>query len=399
MLEFLIGAYLIYTIYKITLSLIEINFININSKKQAVVLSETDYKQAAKVAIINQKFSISNTVYSAILLIIWSIWGASFLQNMIAPNGSIFENTLLVVVFLLTSAILQLPFDVYSSFVKDKKLGFSNITWKIFIVDTLKSFIMIVIFGGLVSWLILLCFEWLGNSWWIWAFGLSFAIILLINLIYPTIIAPIFNKVTPLANEELKSAIGSLLTKCGFKSSGVFVIDASKRDKRLNAYFGGFGATKRVVLFDTLIEKLTQNEIIAVLGHELGHFKHKDLLKNIALMFVVLFLLFAIFGNIPNSIYSSLGLNSGGGSFFIFLFLYSPIVSAFFEPIMSAFSRSHEFGADEFGASATTKNDMIQALKKLGNENKAFPISHPVYSFVHHSHPSLYERITKLENS
>ncbi|SUW88964.1 M48 family peptidase [Campylobacter hyointestinalis] len=318
MLFFLIGIYIIYTIYKIYLSFLQINFVKQAAKKPAVVLEQVDYEKAANVAIINEKFSIISNLYSCVLLILWSVFGASFLQNLIVKDDTILQNTLLVVAFLLISSVLGLPFGIYETFVKDKKLGFSNITPKIFLLDTLKTFALTFVFGGLVVWAILLCFEWLGKAWWIWAFGLSFTIILMINLIYPTIIAPLFNKMSPLNNDELNSAINSLLNKCGFKSSGVFVIDASKRDKRLNAYFGGLGATKRVVLFDTLVQKLSKNEIIAVLGHELGHFKHKDLLKNIALMFVLLFIIFAIFGNIPSSIYNALGLNGDGGSFFIF---------------------------------------------------------------------------------
>ncbi|AII14541.1 peptidase, M48 family [Campylobacter iguaniorum] len=398
MLQILIGIYFIYTIYKVFLSLLQIGFVKQNLNKPAVILAQDDYQKAGLLALANEKLSVISSIYQMILLIIWSAWGAGYLQSIIAPNGIIWQNTLLVVVFLVISALLNLPFDIYEKFIKDKKFGFSNLTPKLFILDTLKTLGLTVIFGGLVVYLILLCFAWLGEFWWIWAFGLSFGIILLVNLIYPTIIAPLFNKVSPLSDEELKEAINSLLQKCGFKSSGVFVIDASKRDKRLNAYFGGLGGTKRVVLFDTLIAKLSQSEIIAVLGHELGHFKHKDLIKNIAFMFVILFVLFGVFGNIPNSVYEALGLDSSGGSFFLVLFLYSPIISAIFEPLMSAFSRSHEFGADEFGASSGGAKNMISALKKLGEENKAFPISHPVYSFVYHSHPSLYERAKKLEN-
>ncbi|ALV24277.1 peptidase, M48 family [Campylobacter iguaniorum] len=398
MLQILIGIYFIYTIYKVFLSLLQIGFVKQNLNKPAVILAQDDYQKAGLLALANEKLSVISSIYQMILLIIWSAWGAGYLQSMIAPNGLVWQNTLLAVVFLVISALLNLPFDIYEKFIKDKKFGFSNLTPKLFILDTLKTLGLTVIFGGLVVYLILLCFAWLGEFWWIWAFGLSFGIILLVNLIYPTIIAPLFNKVSPLSDEELKEAINSLLQKCGFKSSGVFVIDASKRDKRLNAYFGGLGGTKRVVLFDTLIAKLSQSEIIAVLGHELGHFKHKDLIKNIAFMFVILFVIFGVFGNIPNSVYEALGLDSSGGSFFLVLFLYSPIISAIFEPLMSAFSRSHEFGADEFGASSGGAKNMISALKKLGEENKAFPISHPVYSFVYHSHPSLYERVKKLEN-
>ena len=227
---------------------------------------------------------------------------------------------------------------------------------------------------------------------------LSFAVALVINLIYPTLIAPIFNKMQPLEDGELKSRIEGLLAQCGFKSSGVFTIDASKRDNRLNAYFGGLGATKRVVLFDTLVKKLSLEEIIAVLGHELGHFKHKDILKMIALSAVMLFAMFFIFGNIPDAAYGALGLSPAGGGTIVFLLLFSPIFGFLFSPISSYFSRANEFGADKFAGEISNKADMISALKKLGSENKAFPKAHPLYAFVYHSHPSLFERINELEN-
>ena len=203
---------------------------------------------------------------------------------------------------------------------------------------------------------------------------------------------------SPLEDGELKGKIEGLLTKCGFKSSGVFTIDASKRDNRLNAYFGGLGATKRVVLFDTLIKKLSTAEIVAVLGHELGHFKHKDILKMIALSAVMLFCLFFIFGNVSVSAYEAIGLGQNGASIIIFLVLFSPIFSFLFSPIISHFSRKNEFGADRFSKEISNKTDMINALTKLGSENKAFPKSHWLYSFVYHSHPSLFERINELEN-
>lgn len=401
MVWFLVFLYIIYTIYKIFLSNLELNFVREKMNEKAVVLSEEDYKQAAKTAIINQKFSIFSDFYGLVVAVFWIVFGASFLQNFIYESGvfknEIFKATALVVAFLIINSLLSLPLDIYSSFVKDKKLGFSNMTPKIFIIDTLKSLFLMLIFGSLFICALIFCIQNLGNFWWIWAFLFSFCVILLINLIYPTIIAPMFNKMSPLQDGELKEQICELLQKCGFKSSGVFVMDASKRDKRLNAYFGGFGATKKVVLFDTLIEKLTQNEILAVLGHELGHFKHGDILKNIALSFVLLGVIFAVFGNLPNSVFSALNLKFDGGAILVFMILFLPILQAFLEPLVSKFSRTHEFGADEFASSVQGKDDMISALKKLGSENKAFPISHKIYSAVYHSHPSLYERIEELK--
>lgn len=398
MLIFLISLFGLFTSYEIFLSVLEINFVKQKSKEKAVVLSQEDYEKAAKIAIADEKFSIVSDIFSFVLLVIWSLGCANLLQNYFGNEPSILNDTLFCTAFLVINSFLHLPFAIYESFVKDKKFGFSTITPKIFIIDTLKSLTLLIVFGGGFIYLLLWIFAILGEFWWIWGFCFAFILILLINLIYPTIIAPIFNKITPLNDEILETSINNLLQKCGFKSSGVFVMDASKRDNRLNAYFGGLGSTKRVVLFDTLVKKLTQNEILAVLGHELGHFKHKDLMKNIFFMSIVLFITFFILGNIPSSFYTSLSLRESSGSLIVFFLLYSPVLNAVFEPLTSAFSRSHEFGADAFSAQNTNKDDMISALKKLGSENKAFPISHKVYSFVYHSHPSLFERIKELEN-
>ena len=398
MFYFLITLYFFYVATKIYLATLEINFVRSESVKEAVVLDANEYKEAAKIRVANEKFQIISLIYHLAIFMMWAFWGLKTLAESTLKSGFISDNIVFVMSFIVISSILELPLGIYETFVKDKKHGFSNMTPKLFIIDTLKALVLTLIFGSLFVWLILLCIDFLGEFWWLWAFCLSFAIVLIINLIYPTLIAPIFNKVKPLEDGELKSSIESLLKSCGFKSSGVFSMDASKRDNRLNAYFGGFGATKRVVLFDTLIKKLSLNEIIAVLGHELGHFKHKDIFKIIALSAAMLFCMFLIFGNIPASAYNALGLEKEGGAIIVFMLLFSPIFSFVFSPIISSVSRKNEFGADKFGAKMKSRDDMINALKKLGGENKAFPKSHPVYAFVYHSHPSLYERINELNN-
>lgn len=403
MLYLLIFLYAIYSLYRFILAILQLNFVKAKINEPAVVLNETDYKKAANVAIINQKFQIFSYFYEFFIALFWLLTGLKILQNFIFNLG-IFKNellneTLLVLAFLICGAILSLPLSIYEKFYKDKKLGFSNITPKIFIQDSIKSFVLTMIFGGIVIFALLFCIQNLGKFWWIYGFILSFILVLIVSLIYPTLIAPIFNKMSPLQNGELKTSIEGLLQKCGFKSSGVFVIDASKRDKRLNAYFGGFGTTKRVVLFDTLIQKLTQNEILAVLGHELGHFKHGDILKNIVLQFFVFAIIFGVFGNLNFDILNSIGLFSNGASLLIFMILFLPILQTFLEPIIAKISRSHEFGADNFGANSQSADDMISALKKLGSENKSFPLAHPLYSAVYNSHPSLFERIQELNEN
>lgn len=395
MLYILIGLYAIYTLFELVLHTLEFNFVKAKKDGKSVILNDDDFKNAATATLEKLKFKIFSLIYSFFALLFWLFLGLNFLKIIFEGDGQTSQIALFTC-FLLVNAIISLPLDIYEKFVLDKKLGFSTITPKIFIVDNIKSFIILAIFGSLGAMIFALCYTYF-SLWWLWAFVISFGIILLINLIYPTIIAPLFNKMTPLENEELKSSILSLLEACGFKSSGVFVMDASKRDNRLNAYFGGLGATKRVVLFDTLINKLSKDEIIAVLGHELGHFKHKDLLKNIIFMGFMLFIFFAILGALNYDIYGILDLGDTPIALLIFFLLFSPILSAFFMPLMSALSRKAEFGADNFGAARTSANMMISALKKLGSENKAFPLSHPLFSLVYHSHPSLFERISALE--
>jgi len=398
MFYFLLGVYFFYVAAKAILAILQINFIRLEAKKPAVVLEQGEYESAAVAAITNQKFEIASLFYHAAIFVMWACWGLGELYESAYKTGELRDHIIFVMSFMIISSLLELPLNIYETFVKDKKLGFSNVTPKIFVLDLAKTLALTLVFGTLFVWLVLLCIGFLGNFWWFWAFLLSFSVALVINLIYPTLIAPIFNKMQSLEEGELKSRIEGLLAQCGFKSSGVFTIDASKRDNRLNAYFGGLGATKRVVLFDTLVKKLSLEEIIAVLGHELGHFKHKDILKMIALSAVMLFAMFFIFGNIPDEAYQALGLHSGGGGTIVFLLLFSPIFGFLFSPISSYFSRANEFGADKFAGDVSNKADMISALKKLGSENKAFPKAHPLYAFVYHSHPSLFERINELEN-
>lgn len=398
MLNFLIALYVAYVLFKLVLCVLDMRFTQVESTKTAVVLAQNEYENAALIKIANHKFEITTTIFGFFVFVFWVCGGLEILQNFIIKNGTTAENIAFVMSFIIISSLIELPFGIYEKFIKDKRHGFSNVTPKIFIIDTLKTLVLTLIFGSAFVWLILFCIEQLGQFWWFWAFCISFMIILLINLIYPTLIAPLFNKVKPLEDGELKGSIENLLDGLGFKSSGVFVMDASKRDNRLNAYFGGLGATKRVVLFDTLIKKLSLDEIIAVLGHELGHFKHGDIFKMIAMSAMMMFAMFAVFGNIPAEFYAVVGLPQNGSGVIVFMLIFAPILSMFFSPFISFVSRKNEFGADRFGAKTKSATDMISALKKLGSENKAFPKSHPIYAFVYHSHPSLFERITKLEN-
>lgn len=401
MLYILIILFLAYSLFKIFLEICELKFVKEEVKKEAVILNEKTYKEAGNITIFNKKFAIFALIYEFFITICWLSFGLRLLYQNVVLNNTIFENLVFVISFFLIGGILSLPIDIYSKFVKDKKFGFSNLSVKTFLLDLLKSFLLSIIFGSIVVYLLLICINFLGNFWWFWAAILSFIIVLIINFLYPTLIAPLFNKMEILKDDVLKESIEALLKKCGFKSSGVFTIDASKRDNRLNAYFGGFGSSKRVVLFDTLIKKLTKDEILAVLGHELGHFKNKDILRILVFSAILFFVIFGLLGNLPEIIFNAVGIEKSGGSIIVMIAILSNLLSFIITPLQSFLSRKREFAADKFGAKMQNKNDMINALKKLGSENKAFPKSHKLYSNFYHSHPTLYERICELndENS
>ena len=395
MLEIFILAYCFYFLVNIYTSFMQVGYVKNAKNMQAIILEEERYKVAANYSIEKEKLAILSSFYSFIIFIFWIGLGLNLLDSLIVVESMILKAVLFIKLFIIINWALSLPFEIYSTFVLDKKYGFSNMTPKLFIQDTIKSSMLFLIFGSIViaaiSWII-------GNlpSWWIWGFAFIFTVIIIINMLYPVIRDKMFDKFEPLKDKELENKIESLLDEVGFKSSGVFSVDASKRDNRLNAYFGGLGSTKRVVLFDTLVEKLTHNELLAVLGHELGHFKNGDILKNIGIMGVVMFVFFAIFGNLSDEIFLGLKINNEPYAIIAVFLIFSPILSFFLMPLISLISRHNEYAADEFGSNLQTKEDLISALLKLANENKSFPLSHPLYIFFYYSHPPLVERFKEL---
>ncbi len=391
-----IGAiFFIYILTKVYISVMEVGYVTDAKQTNAVILTPSNYLKAADYKIASQRLEIVSSLVEYLAFIFWIGFGLKWLDSIITIDDVALKSVVFILLFGVIGFIFSLPFDLYKTFVLDKKFGFSNMDIKLYITDTLKSSLMFIIFGGGITWLISKIIINIEN-WWLWGFVLIFAVMVVINVIYPTLIAPIFNKFTILKDEELKESIEKLLSSVGLKTDGVFTIDASKRDNRLNAYFGGLGKSKRVVLFDTLIEKLTKNELLAVLGHELGHFKHKDIIKNIAMIGSLLFIMFFIFGNLPQSLFDAVGIEKTPYSIIAMFLIFSPILSLFFMPLFGMVSRSNEYHADEFGAECESKEELASALQKLANENKSFPKSHPLFIFFYHSHPPLVERLKRL---
>ncbi|MAC84017.1 MAG: peptidase M48 [Arcobacter sp.] len=395
MLEMFVIAYCLYFLFNIYTSFMQVNFVQKAKNLKPIILEESKYIVAANYSIEKEKMAILSTFYDFLIFMMWISIGLSSLDSIITTESFWLKAILFVNLFIIVNWILTLPFELYSTFKLDKKYGFSNMTPALYIKDTIKSAVLFLVLGSIVIAGISFIIETFP-AWWIWGFVFIFAIIILINMLYPVIRDKMFDKFEKLKDKELEVKIEKLLDEVGFKSSGVFSVDASKRDNRLNAYFGGLGSTKRVVLFDTLVEKLSHNELLAVLGHELGHFKNGDILKNIGIMGLVMFVFFAIFGNLPEELFLGLSLNQEASSIIVVFLIFSPILSFFLMPLISLISRHNEYAADEFGSNLSSKDDLVNALLKLANENKSFPLSHPIYIFFYYSHPPLTERFKEL---
>ncbi len=390
--------YFFYILIKVYVSVMEIGYVSKAKEMDAVILDKNRYKIAANYKIASERVSIVETLIDYAAFIFWVGFGLKWLDGLLPLQNELLKSVLFVDIFITVNYLISLPFEVYNKFYLDKLYGFSKMTPALFVKDLIKTALLFLIFGSLIVYAIsyiIINFEF----WWLWGFLLVFSIVLMINLIYPTIIAPMFNKFTPLKNDELRESIEKLMQKAGLKSSGIFTMDASKRDNRLNAYFGGLGSSKRVVLYDTLVEKLSKNELLAVLGHELGHFKHKDIVKNILLMGFLLFVMFFIFGNLPDELFNQFGLYKTPYTIISFFLLLSPVVSFAFMPIMGLVSRGNEYAADKYGSECESSEILANALEKLANENRSFPRSHPVYIFFYFTHPPLIERLKRLGKS
>jgi len=396
MLLTIMALYSLYIFIKIYAAVMEIGFVSQAKHEKAIILSPSHYLKAAHYKIASQKFSLVSTLFEFLLFVAWMGFGLRLLdESVMFVENETLRSLTFIALFMAINYIFSLPFDLYQTFGLDKTFGFSTIDVKTFVLDQLKSIGMFFLFGGLFFWamiVIITTFE----QWWLYGFAFSFAVILFINMIYPIVIVPLFNKLSPLEDTTLQTSIEALLSKAGLKSSGVFSLDASKRDNRLNAYFGGLGKSKRVVLFDTLIAKLEKSELLAVLGHELGHFKHGDILKNIASSGAMLFMMFAIFGNLPNALFEALHVSQGPHMVILFFFLFSPVLSFAMMPLFGLLSRYNEYRADEYGSECESKEALCSALVKLADENKSFPRSHPLSIALYFTHPPLVERLKKL---
>ncbi len=293
-----------------------------------------------------------------------------------------------------------LPASLYRTFRIEARFGFNKLTWPLWFADLAKGVALTVLIGGPLLFAVLWLMDAMGRSWWFYVWLVWLGTNLLTLFLYPTVIAPLFNKFTPLQDAALKARIEALLARCGFASSGLFVMDGSKRSAHGNAYFTGFGRSKRIVFFDTLLEKLAPQEIEAVLAHELGHFRHRHVIKRIALSAVLSLAFLWLLGQLIDQPWFFDGLKVGAGGTAMGLLLFSMVLPVFLfplAPLTSSLSRKHEFEADAYAAQQTAAGDLIAALVKLYRDNAATLTPDPLHSLFHDSHPPASQRIARLK--
>jgi STE24 endopeptidase len=310
----------------------------------------------------------------------------------------------LVVAFAVVSGVLDLPFDYYRQFVLEQRFGFNKMTLKLWLADMVKGALVGAVIGLPLLWVVLALMDQTGPLWWFYAWLVFSGFQLLMMVLYPTVIAPLFNKFTPLSDDGLKSRIEGLMARVGFASKGLFVMDGSKRSAHGNAYFSGFGANKRIVFFDTLLERLAPPEIEAVLAHELGHFKLKHIIKRIAVMFALSLAFLALLGWLKQQVwfYTGLGvlplLGQSNDAMALLLFmLILPVFTFPFSPLSSFSSRKHEFEADAFAAKHSDARDLVSALVKMYEDNASTLTPDPIHSAFYDSHPPAWVRVQHLQ--
>lgn len=346
-------------------------------------------------------------LYEVAVLLLWTLGGGlTSLEKITSPmfSNPILSGVAFFAGFALVNMVIGLPQSLYSTFVIEEKFGFNKTTPKLFIIDMVKGIVLGAIIGLPILAGLLFILKSLGESWWIWGWAFLTAVQLIIIWAYPRIIAPMFNKFEPLPEGEVKDIVIKLLERTGFKSNGLFVMDASKRSTHGNAYFTGFGNNKRIVFFDNLIKGLSAKEVEAVLAHELGHFKRKHIVKGLAKSMIMSFIGFYILDVLFTSAWFYQGhgvaLNNGEMLPHIGLVLFSIVAGVYtfwLTPISSWFSRKYEFEADAFAAEYSSAEDLISALVKLYKENASTLTPDPVYSSFYHSHPPASVRVEHLK--
>lgn len=375
-------------------------------------ISLSAHQKAADYTLAKARVSLIDITLSAAVLLCWTLlggldWLNRWLLEFISPG--LWQQLALLASFAVISALIELPLSLYQTFKLEQRFGFNQMTPGLWLADLLKSTLVGAIIGLPLAALILWLMGGAGPLWWLWAWGAWTAFNLLLMWIFPSFIAPLFNKFEPLADESLKSRVTRLMERCGFAAKGLFVMDGSRRSAHANAYFTGFGNSKRVVFFDTLLRQLSPGEVEAVLAHELGHFKHKHISKRMVLMFGVSLLGFALLGWLSQQLwfYTGLGVSvllgpnigvaAENNALALLLFMLAvPVFSFFVTPLMSAMSRRDEFEADAYAMQQADGAQLASALLKLYEDNASTLTPDPWYVSFYYSHPPAVDRLARM---
>jgi len=361
-----------------------------------------DHHKAADYTVTNTRIGMVALAYDSLLLLGWTLGGGlEWLDNSWrAENfGPVVTGVGVMLSAMVLMSLLDLPFSLYHTFVVEERFGFNRSTIGVFFGDLLKQGALLLIIGVPLIALALWIMETSGGLWWLYVWGVWMTFSLIMFWAYPAIIAPLFNKFSPLDNEALKQRIQALMDKCGFRSKGIFVMDGSKRSGHGNAYFTGVGSNKRIVFFDTLLESLKPEEIEAVLAHELGHFKLKHIQKRLLSTFALSLAALALLGWLAGQdwFYHGLGISQASPWMALLLFMMVlPVFTFFVQPLMSLLSRKHEFEADAYAVQQANGTDLIHALVKMYRENASTLTPDPLYSAFHDSHPPAPVRIAHI---
>jgi STE24 endopeptidase len=364
------------------------------------------HQKAADYTAAKTRFGLVNLFFSSAVLIGFTLLGGlQALSQALLPltgPGMAYQLALLAA-FAVISGLLDLPFDYYRQFVLEERFGFNKMTRGLWLLDLVKGTVLGAAIGLPLVWVVLTLMDKSGPLWWFYAWLVWSGFQLLMMVLYPTVIQPLFNKFTPLSDASLKQRIEGLMTRVGFASKGLFVMDGSKRSSHGNAYFSGFGANKRIVFFDTLLERLAPQEIEAVLAHELGHFKLKHIVKRIVVIFAVSLGFLALLGYLKDQVwfYTGLGVDPVPGAAndamaLLLFMLVLPIFTFVLSPLTSITSRKHEFEADAFAAVHTDARDLVSALVKMYEDNASTLTPDPLHSAFFDSHPPASVRIAQL---
>jgi len=373
----------------------------------ATTITLAAHQKAADYTLAKARLGLLELALGAAVLLGWTLLGGLSALNhglMAWLGAGMTQQLALLAGFVLISGLLDLPLSLYQTFVLEQRFGFNKMTLQLWLTDLLKSSLMGALIGLPIAALVLWLMGASGGLWWLWAWLFWMGFNLLLLVIYPTLIAPMFNKFTPLEDATLKTRVTALMQRCGFSAKGLFVMDGSKRSAHANAYFTGFGAAKRVVFYDTLLSRLSPAEVDAVLAHELGHFRHRHIVKRIVVMFAMSLAGFALLGWQADQVwfYTGLGVQpnvtGANDALALLLFLLAmPVGSFFIAPIFAQFSRKHEFEADAYAVAQTSGQDLSSALLKLYEDNASTLTPDPLYVAFYYSHPGASERLARMQ--